>query len=289
MVSAPFVLIAMVMSLVGLAFKVGAVPFHMWTPDAYEGAPTPTTAYMAVVLKSAAFAILMRVLVLSFGDDRLLSWGAGWPPIIATLAIASMTLGNVVAGRQDSVKRMLAYSSIAHAGYALVGVAAILGSDQAEPAVSFYLLTYTVSTAGAFGALILCGSQGREAVSYEDLAGVGRRHPAAALAFSVFLLSLAGVPPAAGFFGKLYIFTAATEAGLYWLTVLGLLNSAVAAYYYLRVMVYMYMREPVAGAPVAVPMRSSMVNVALLLAAAAVALLGIFPTRALELAASALP
>jgi NADH-quinone oxidoreductase subunit N len=288
-VSAPFVLVAMVLSIVGLAFKVGAVPFHMWTPDAYEGAPTPTTAYMAVALKSAAFAILMRVLVQSFGDERLLSWGAGWPPIVATLAIASMTLGNVVAGRQDSVKRMLAYSSIAHAGYALVGVAAILGSDQAEPAVSFYLLTYTVSTAGAFGALILCGSQGREAVSYEDLAGVGRRHPAAALAFSIFLLSLAGVPPAAGFFGKLYIFTAATEAGLYWLTVLGLLNSAVAAYYYLRVMVYMYMREPVAGAPVAVPMRSSMVNAALLIAAAAVALLGLFPTRALELAASALP
>jgi NADH-quinone oxidoreductase subunit N len=227
--------------------------------------------------------------VVGFGDDRLLSWGSGWPPIVATLAILSMTLGNVVAGRQDSVKRMLAYSSIAHAGYALVGVAAILGSEQAEPAVSFYLLTYTVSTAGAFGALILCGSQGREAVSYEDLAGVGRRHPAAALAFSIFLLSLAGVPPAAGFFGKLYVFTAATEAGLYWLTVLGLLNSAIAAYYYLRVMVYMYMREPVAGAPVAVPMKSSMVNVALLIAALGVALLGIFPTRALQLAASALP
>jgi len=288
-VSAPLVLIGMVMSIVGLAFKVGAVPFHMWTPDAYEGAPTPTTTYMAVVLKAAAFAILMRVLVVSFGDDRLLSWGSGWPPILATLAILSMTLGNFVAGRQDSVKRMLAYSSIAHAGYALVGVAAILGSEKAEPAVSFYLLTYTVSTVGAFGCLILCGSKGREAVSYEDLAGVGRRHPAAALAFSVFLLSLAGVPPAAGFFGKLYVFTASTEAGLYWLTVLGLLNSAVAAYYYLRVMVYMYMREPVAGAPVAIPMRSSMVNVALLIAALAVAVLGIFPSAALELAASALP
>jgi NADH-quinone oxidoreductase subunit N len=288
-VSAPLVLVGMVMSIVGLAFKVGAVPFHMWTPDAYEGAPTPATTYMAVVIKGAAFAILMRVLVVSFGDDRLLSWGSGWPPILATLALLSMTLGNFVAGRQDSVKRMLAYSSIAHAGYALVGGAAILGSDKAEPAVSFYLLTYTVSTAGAFGCLILCGSKGREAVSYEDLAGVGRRHPAAALAFSLFLLSLAGVPPAAGFFGKLYVFTAATDAGLYWLTVLGLLNSAVAAYYYLRVMVYMYMREPVAGAPVAIPMRSSMVNVALLIAAVGVAVLGIFPSAALELAASALP
>jgi NADH-quinone oxidoreductase subunit N len=288
-VSAPYVLLAMVMSIVGLAFKVGAVPFHMWTPDAYEGAPTPTTTYMAVALKSAAFAILMRVLVVAFGDDRLLSWGTGWPPIIAVLAILSMTLGNLVAGRQDSVKRMLAYSSIAHAGYALVGVAAIIGSDQAEASVSFYLLTYTVSTAGAFGTLILCGSRGREAVSYEDLAGVGRRHPAAALAFSVFLLSLAGVPPAAGFFGKLYVFSAAVDAGLYWLTVLGLLNSVIGAYYYLRVMVYMYMREPVAGAPVALPMRSAMVNAAILVAAVGVMLLGILPTRALELAASALP
>ncbi len=288
-VSIPFVLIAMVMTIVGLAFKVGAVPFHMWTPDAYEGAPTPTTTYMAVALKSAAFAILMRVLVVGFGDERLLSWGAGWPPIIAALAVLSMTLGNFVAGRQDSVKRMLAYSSIAHAGYALVGVAAILASDQAEPSVSFYLLAYTLSTAGAFGALILCGSRGREAVTYEDLAGVGRRHPAAALVFSLFLLSLAGVPPTAGFFGKLYVFTAAVEAGLYWVTVIGLLNSVVAAYYYLRVMVYMYMREPVAGSPIAVPMRSALVNAALILAAVGVLLLGIFPARALSMAAAALP
>ena len=288
-VSATLVLFGMVMSLVGLAFKVGAVPFHMWTPDAYEGAPTPTTTYMAVALKTAAFAILMRVLVVGFGDERLLSWGAGWPPIVAGLAVLSMTVGNLVAGRQESVKRMLAYSSIAHAGYGLVGVAAILGSEQAEPSVGFYMLTYTVSTAGAFGTLILCGSRGREAVSYEDLAGVGRRHPAAALAFSVFLLSLAGVPPLAGFFGKLYVFSAAMDAGLYWLTVVGLLNSVLGAYYYLRVMVYMYMREPVAGAPIALPMRSAMVNTAILLAAAAVVFLGIFPTLALKLAAAALP
>jgi NADH-quinone oxidoreductase subunit N len=288
-VSPTLVLFAMVLSIVGLAFKVGAVPFHMWTPDAYEGAPTPTTTFMAVALKSAAFAILMRVLVIGFGDERLLSWGTGWPPIIAALAVLSMTVGNLVAGRQESVKRMLAYSSIAHAGYGLVGVAAILGSDQAEPSVSFYMLTYTVSTAGAFGALILCGSRGREAVSYEDLAGVGRRHPAAALAFSVFLLSLAGVPPLAGFFGKLYVFSAAVDAGLYWLTVVGLLNSVVGAYYYLRVMVYMYMREPAAGAPIAVPMKSTMVNAAILIAALAVVFLGVFPTRALELAAAALP
>jgi len=284
-VSGPMVLVALVLTIVGLAFKVGAVPFHMWTPDAYEGAPTPTTTYMAVAIKSAAFAILLRVLVIAFGDERLLSWGSGWPPVIALLAVLSMTVGNFVAGRQESVKRMLAYSSIAHAGYALVGVVAIMGSERAESAVSFYLLTYTLSTAGAFGSLILCGSRGREAVSYDDLAGIGKRHPTVALVFSLFLLSLAGIPPTAGFFGKLYVFSAAIDSGLYVLTVIGLLNSVVAAYYYLRVMVYMYMRDPAADAPVAVPMRSSLVNVALMLAAVGVVLVGVLPAGALKLAA----
>jgi NADH-quinone oxidoreductase subunit N len=287
-VSAPMVLIALVLTIVGLAFKVGAVPFHMWTPDAYEGAPTPTTTFMAVALKSAAFAILLRVLMLGFGDERLLSWGTGWPPIIALLAVLSMTVGNFVAGRQESVKRMLAYSSISHAGYALVGVVALMGSAQAGAAVSFYLLTYTLSTAGAFGSLILCGSRGKEAVSYEDLAGVGKRHPAAALAFSLFLLSLAGIPPTAGFFGKLYVFSAAVDSGLYLLTVIGLLNSVVAAYYYLRVMVYMYMRDPAPEAVLAVPMRSGLVNAALLIAAVGVVALGILPGSALHFA-SGLP
>ena len=162
-----------------------------------------------------------------------------------------------------------------------------MGSSQAQSAVSFYLLTYTLSTAGAFGSLILCGSRGREAVSFEDLAGVGKRHPAAALAFSLFLLSLAGIPPTAGFFGKLYVFTAAVESGLYVLTVIGLLNSVVAAYYYLRVMVYMYMRDPAPEAVLAVPMRSGMVNVALLLAAIGVVLVGILPGSALHFASGA--
>jgi NADH-quinone oxidoreductase subunit N len=286
-VSAPMVLVALVLTIVGLAFKVGAVPFHMWTPDAYEGAPTPTTTYMAVALKSAAFAILLRVLMVAFGDQRLLSWGSGWPPVLGLISVLSMTVGNFVAGRQESVKRMLAYSSISHAGYALVGVVALMGSPQAQSAVSFYLLTYTLSTAGAFGSLILCGSRGREAVSYEDLAGVGKRHPAAALAFSLFLLSLAGIPPTAGFFGKLYVFTAAVDSGLYVLTVIGLLNSVVAAYYYLRVMVYMYFREPAPEAVLAVPMRSGLVYTALVLAALGVVLVGILPGSALHFAGGA--
>ena len=277
--------VGMVLIVVGLAFKVGAVPFHMWTPDVYEGASTPATSFMAVSVKAAAFAILLRVLLGGFGDAGSMSWSAGWPPVIAVLAVLTMTIANFVAGRQESVKRMLAYSSIAHAGYALVGVAAtVRASADAQASVMFYLLTYTFSTAGAFGALILCGSRGKEAVSYEDLAGIGKRHPAAAAAFSLFLLSLTGVPPTAGFFGKLYVVKAAIGAALYLLSILLLLNSVLAAYYYLRVLVYMYMREPAPGAPVAVPMKSGYVAAALVFAAFAVIVVGLLPGSSLELA-----
>ena len=286
-VNAPIVLLALVLLVAGLAFKISAVPFHMWTPDAYEGAPTPSTTYMAVAVKSAAFAVLLRILVVGFGDPRLMSWGTGWPQVLAWLAVLSMVVANVIAGRQESVKRMLAYSSIAHAGYALVGVVAAMGSAQGTSSVLFYMLTYTVSTVGAFGALILCGRRGAEAVSYEDLAGLGKRHPAAALAFSFFLLSLAGVPPTAGFFGKLYVFSAALDAQLNVLAVIGLLNSVLGAYYYLRVMVYMYMREPEPGAPIATPMRSGFVVAALILAAVLVLVFGILPSASLDVAAAA--
>jgi NADH-quinone oxidoreductase subunit N len=286
-VSPALILVALALTLAGLAFKVSAVPFHMWTPDAYEGAPTPATSYMAVAVKSAAFAVLLRVLLVAFGDERLMSWGTGWPPVLALLAIITMTSANVIAGRQDSVKRMLAYSSIAHAGYALVGVVAAMRSETGVASVLFYLLAYTASTAGAFGSLILCGHRGAEAVSYEDLSGIGRRHPAAALAFSVFLLSLAGVPPSAGFFAKLYVFGAAVDAELIALTVIGLLNSILSAYYYLRVLVFMYMREPEPGAAVATPMQSGMVASALVIAALFVIGIGLFPNALLMVAQTA--
>jgi NADH-quinone oxidoreductase subunit N len=286
-VSPTLVLVALALSIAGLAFKVSAVPFHMWTPDAYEGAPTPATSFMAVAVKSAAFAVLLRVLIVAFGDARLMSWGSGWPPVLALMAIVTMTSANVIAGRQDSVKRMLAYSSIAHAGYALVGVVAAMRSETGVASVLFYMMGYTVSTIGAFGALILCGRRGAEAVSYEDLAGVGRRHPAAALAFSFFLLSLAGVPPTAGFFGKFYVFQAAVDSELYKVTVIGLLNSILGAYYYLRVLVFMYMREPEPGAPIATPMKSGMVASALVIAAAFVIVIGLFPDTLLTMARAA--
>jgi len=280
-------LFGVVLVLAGLAFKVSAVPFHMWTPDAYEGAPTPTTTFMAVAVKSAAFAVLLRVLLTAFGSPELTSFGAGWPPVVGVLALLSMTVANLIAGRQQSVKRMLAYSSIAHAGYALVGLVAAGNDPAASGSVLYYLLAYTVSTAGAFGALILCGSRGAEAVSYSDLAGIGKRHPPAALAFSLFLLSLAGAPPTAGFFGKLFVFRAAVDAELYVLVVVGLLNSVLGAYYYLRVLVYMYMREPEPGAPIATPMRSGYVATTLVLAAFFVLALGLFPTMSLDAAAAA--
>jgi NADH-quinone oxidoreductase subunit N len=284
----PLLIVGAVLVLVGVVFKVSAVPFHAWTPDAYEGAPTPATTFMAVAVKAGAFAMLLRLLALSFSDQAWTSWASGWPPVMATLAALTMTVANLVAGRQESVKRMLAYSSIAHAGYALVGVTAIMRDpEQAGASVLYYLLAYGVSTAGAFGSLILCGSHAREAVSYEDLAGLGKRHPTPALAFSLFLISLAGVPPTAGFFGKWFVFKAAMDGGLYWLAILAFVNSVIGAYYYLRVLVYMYMREPAAGAPVAVPMRSGYVTAALLVSAALVLALGLTPTHYLNMAVSA--
>jgi NADH-quinone oxidoreductase subunit N len=284
---APMLVVALLLVLAGLVFKVSAVPFHMWTPDAYEGAPTPATTFMAVAVKAGGFAMMLRVLVIVFGDPQSSSWSTGWPPVLAIIAVLTMTVANLVAGRQESVKRMLAYSSIAHAGYLLVGVVASLRSDGAIGSVLFYLLTYTASTAGAFGSLILCGRRGAEAVSYEDLAGIGRRHPAAALPFALFLFSLAGVPPTAGFFGKWFIFRASMDGGLYWLTIIAFLNSVLGAYYYLRVMVYMYMREPAAGAPIATPMKSGYVTVALVASALLVLFLGLVPGKSLDVALAA--
>jgi len=280
--------VALPFVLVGLLFKVSAAPFHMWTPDAYEGAPTAATTYMAAVVKAGAFAMLLRVLFGVFGHATFMSWASGWPPALALIAVVTMTVANLVASQQESVKRMLAYSSIAHAGYLLVGVVtAGHGKAQAASTVLFYLVTYTVSTAGAFGALVLCGRRGAEAVTYEDLSGIGRRHPPAALALSLFLVSLAGFPSTAGFFGKWFIFRNAIDSGFYILTIVVFFNSVVAAYYYLRVMVFMYMREPAAGAPIATPMRSGFVTAALLISAVFVLFLGLMPSSTLDVAIDA--
>jgi NADH-quinone oxidoreductase subunit N len=283
-------ILSMVLVLVAMAFKVGAVPFHMWTPDAYEGAPTSTMAYMSVVVKTAAFGALLRVLLAVYGDAGSSAGGGGWPNMLATLAVLTMTVGNLAALTQTSVKRMLAYSSIAHAGYLLLGVVvaphATVGAG-AQASVLFYLLGYTVSNIGAIGALILAGRRGAEAVSYDDLAGYARRHPAAGFALAFFLLSLTGVPPTVGFFGKFYIIRATLDAGYTSLAIIALLNSAVSAYYYLGVMVKMYMRDPAPGAVAAAPMKSFYVVSTLLAAAALVVAMGTMPERWLTLAGQA--
>ncbi len=281
---------ALVMLVVGLTFKIGAVPFHMWVPDAYEGAATPVTTFMSVAVKSAAVAVLLRVLIGAFGEPSTMGLYTGWTPVIVILSVVTMVYGNLAALAQSSVKRMLAYSSIAHAGYILVGVAA--ASQVGSPAVSavlYYMAAYTVSNVLAFGSLILMGSKGREAVSYEDLAGAGRRHPGAALPFVVGVLSLLGLPPTAGFFGKYYVFSSAVQAGgiMVWLAVLGVLASAIGAYYYLKVVVYLFMREPEEDAPIAVPMQSWYVVAALVISGYYVLKMGILPARYLDWATAA--
>lgn len=284
LLSRPLMLGGVILLLGGMSFKVAAVPFHAWTPDAYEGAPTPSSAFMAGIVKVAAFGMLVRVLLTAFGGGEMVGWAGGWPPVLAVLSVLTMSVANLIAVRQASVKRMLAYSSVSHAGYLLLGVLATLDSKAALSSVAFYLLAYSLSTIGAFGTLILAGSKGCETTSYDDLAGLGRRHPAAALLFSIFVLSLAGVPPMAGFFGKLGIFRAGMEAGLSTLVVIALVNSVVAAFYYLRVVVAMYMREPDPDVQGAVPMQSPLVVAVLVITAVLVLALGIAPERVVGLA-----
>jgi NADH-quinone oxidoreductase subunit N len=280
-------LLAVFLLVAGLAFKVSAVPFHAWTPDAYEGAVTPVTTYMAVVVKAAVFGVMLRVLFVALGDSSVANEDSGWPPALAGLAAFTMVAGNLAAIVQKSVKRMLAYSSIAHAGYILLGVVAAwrLDGGIGVGAVLYYLAAYAVSNVLAFGSLILAGSRGKEAVSYDDLAGLGRRHPLVALPFVVGVLSLMGFPPTAGFFAKYYVIVAAVDAGggLVWLAVLAVLTSAVGAYYYLRVIVVLFMKNPEENAPIAVPMRSGYVVAALVLAAYFVVRLGLTPGRYLAL------
>ena len=287
---ATLTVLALVMLIVGLTFKLGAVPFHMWVPDAYEGAATPVTTFMSVGIKAAAVAVLLRVLVGAFGDPASMGLYTGWTPVIMLLAVITMVYGNLAALAQTSVKRMLAYSSVAHAGYILVGLAAVheVGSF-AVSSVLYYIAAYTFSNVLAFGSLILMGSKGKEAVSYDDLAGAGRRHPVAAFPFVIGVLSLLGMPPTAGFFGKYYVFSAAVQAGgpMIWVAVIGVLASAVGAYYYLKVIVYLFMREPEEDQPIAVPMRSMYVTVALVLAGYYVVKMGITPSRYLDWAVSA--
>jgi NADH-quinone oxidoreductase subunit N len=262
--------------LVGFGFKVSLAPFHMWTPDAYEGAPTLVTAFMGAAVKAAAFAALIRVALLAFP-----SVAAATTDILWVLAVLTMTVGNFSALLQDNVKRMLAYSSIAHAGYVLVGLVA--GGVAGGQAALFYLLVYAFMNLGAFGVIMLVAQREDEGYEIRHFAGIGFRYPALGALLSLFLISLGGIPPTAGFVGKFYLFSAAVKNGYVWLAVLGVLNSAVSVYYYLRLVVYMYMVPAQGEIPAPRPPRWAY-SLALCASAAAIVVLGIAPRALLDFA-----
>jgi NADH-quinone oxidoreductase subunit N len=270
--------VALGLLLVGLGFKISSVPFHMWAPDVYEGAPTSITALIATGSKAAAFGALIRVLTVALKPAQ-----PDWTVLLWAIAAVTMTVGNVIAIAQSNLKRMLAYSSVAHVGYMLVGVVA--GGVPGAGAVLYYLLAYTFTTAGAFGVILMLERADEEAVDVRDYAGLARRHPLLAATLALYLLSLVGIPPLAGFVGKFYLFGSAVRAGFLWLTVVAVLNSAIAAYYYLRVIVYMYMHEPDgAGARLAPTFAGSL---ALAIAATGIVLLGVAPAPFVDLAQAA--
>jgi NADH-quinone oxidoreductase subunit N len=272
----PLFLIGFYFLLIAMVFKVSAVPFHMWAPDAYEGAPTPATGLMAAGVKAAALGGLVRLLGGPFATPGLALGSAGWVNIMGVLAVLTMTLGNLAALRQENIKRMLAYSSIAHAGYILIGVCALgLGLQGAQSSILFYLVAYTFTTLGTFGVVAWVGRRGDERLFIDDWSGLGAARPGLALAMTLFLLSLGGVPPTGGFFGKFYLFrTAMEDPRLYWLVIAGVLNSVVSIYYYLRVVVAMYFRDPLRAHE---PFASASMRLALVITSIAVLLLGVVP------------
>lgn len=269
-------LIGTALSIVGLGYKISIAPFHMWTPDVYQGAPTSVTAFMSVGAKVAGFAALARFLLVALGSQA-----AVWVPIVGMLAALTMILGNVGALIQSNVKRMLAYSSIGHAGYMLLGIlAAGAGAGRGIEALLFYMVAYTLTNLGAFGVLMALEQRGEEAWDMSDLAGLWQRHPWLTVAMTLCMLSLAGVPLTAGFFGKLYVFWAAWESGLWILAVVGVLTSIISAFFYLRVISQMFMQAP--SREVSVSLSPNTIF-GLGLSAIGIVVLGIIPTPIIDL------
>ncbi len=277
--SSPMTIAGMVLLSTGFLFKIAAAPFHMWTPDVYQGAPTPITAFMSAGPKAAAFAAFVRILILGLGGLH-----AEWSALLWLLAVLTMTVGNIVAIAQTDIKRMLAYSSISHAGYALVGLVA--ANEIGLSGIFFYMLAYTFMNLGAFGVLVLAGKEGENNLTLEGFSGFGYKRPFLGIALAICLFSLMGLPPTAGFTGKFYIFSGAIKAGYIWLAVIGVLNSAVSLYYYLRVMVFMYFRDP-AEDYAWVKLHVGAV-VSIVLALVGIFYLGILPGPVMELAKQAL-
>ena len=266
--------LAVILIVAGMGFKIAAVPFHMWAPDVYEGAPTPVTAFLSVGSKAASFAMLLRIFI-----EGLSSMNADWRLMFEVLAIVTMTVGNIAALTQSNLKRMLAYSSIAHAGYLLMGVVA--GTPRGVTAMLIYLFVYSFMQLGAFAIIVMMRRQDMVGDELKDFSGLHFRHPLAAFAMLLFMLSLGGIPPTAGFMGKFWLFGAAIESGYYWLALIGVLNSAVSLYYYIRVVVFMYLKKETTGSE---PKVCPTLAVALGLAVAATIVVGVYPRLLFEIA-----
>jgi NADH-quinone oxidoreductase subunit N len=275
----PRLALAVILVVAGVGFKIAAVPFHMWAPDVYEGAPTPVTAFLSVGSTAASFAMLLRIFL-----EGMPSLSGDWLKLFEVLAIVTMTVGNLAALTQSNIKRMLAYSSIAHAGYVLIGVvAAGAGYSRGVTATLVYVFIYAFMQLGAFAVVILMRRQDVIGDELKDLSGLYRRRPLAAFAMLVFMLSLGGIPPTAGFMGKFWLFGAAIESGYVWLAVIGVLNSAISLYYYIRVVVFMYLKKDVSGPE---PVFSPALAVAVVAAVAATIVIGVYPRLLFDVASA---
>jgi NADH-quinone oxidoreductase subunit N len=266
-VSDPRLVLAVILVVAGVGFKIAAVPFHMWAPDVYEGAPTPITAFLSVGSKAASFAMLARIFV-----EGLPASGEDWRLLFWALSIVTMTVGNLAALTQTNIKRMLAYSSIAHAGYTLMGI--IAGSTRGIAAMLIYLLIYAFMQLGAFAVVVMLRRRDVIGDELKDFTGLAFRQPFAAFAMLLFMLSLGGIPPTAGFMGKFWLFSAAIESGYVWLAVIGVLNSAISLYYYIRLVVFMYLKKETIGSE---PVVSPSLGFVLGAAVVATIVLGIYP------------
>jgi NADH-quinone oxidoreductase subunit N len=270
----PRLVLAVILVVAGMGFKIAAVPFHMWAPDVYEGAPTPVTAFLSVGSKAASFAMLLRIFL-----EGLPAMSADWRLLFEVLSIVTMTVGNLAALTQSNLKRMLAYSSIAHAGYLLIGVVA--GTARGVTAMLIYLFVYSFMQLGAFAVIIVLHRLDVVGDELKDFSGLNVRHPFAAFAMLIFMLSLGGIPPTAGFMGKFWLFSAAIESGYVWLAVIGVLNSAISLYYYIRIVVFMYVKKETSGSE---PVTSPALAVTLALAVVATLALGVYPRLLFEVA-----
>lgn len=271
-------LLSVIFLIVAFGFKIAAAPFHMWAPDVYEGAPTSITAFMSVGPKAAGFAVLGRVFLVALASAKV-----DWATMLIPVAILTMAVGNIVALSQTNIKRMLAYSSIAHAGYALLGI--IAANNEGLASMMTYLMIYAFMNIGAFAVIIMLRSEGFKGDKISDFEGLAKTHPLAAMLMLIFMFSLTGIPPTAGFIGKLYIFMSAINAGYTWLVVVAVIFSAISAYFYLRIVIYMYMREP----KTAVSLTTSFSNgVALAVTTAAVLVIGVLPATLIEISKAAI-